>query len=153
MEEPKKIQPKGLADYLDVLTRAVFQAGFSWAVVERKWDGFRDAFHGFDPEAVALFDPADVDRLACDRRIIRNRAKIEATVHNAATLLELDTEHGSFPRYLRSHVDFEATAADLVRRFRYLGDLGAYYFLWVVNEPVPSYEEWCRRRGVEPKAT
>lgn len=151
MEAPPKIEPRGLTDYLEVLTRAVFQAGFSWRVVERKWDGFRDAFCGFDPARVAGFDHTDVERLASDERIIRNRAKIEATVDNARTLLHLDAEHAGFRRYLRAHPDFESTTAALQDRFRYLGDLGAYYFLWVVNEPVPSYEDWCRRRGIEPR--
>lgn len=40
---------------------------------------------------------------------------------------------------------------DLRKSFEWLGDLGAYYFLWVVNEPVPSYEDWCKSRGVPPK--
>ena len=60
----------------------------SWQVVEAKWDGFREAFAGFDPEAVAAFTGDDVERLAEDTRIIRNRRKIEATVHNAETMLD-----------------------------------------------------------------
>ena len=41
---------------------------------------------------------------------------------------------------------------DLRKQFKYLGDMGAYHFLWVVGEEVPSYEEWCRSRGVEPQS-
>ena len=147
MEAPKRIRPKGPADYLEVMTKAVFQAGISWKVIEAKWDGFREAFHGFDPEWIAGLDPPDVDRLAEDTRIVRNRRKIEATVHNAATMLDLERENGTFKRYLRSHHDFEETVADLKRQFKFLGDTGAYYFLHVVGEEVPPHEEWMRTHG------
>jgi 3-methyladenine DNA glycosylase Tag len=146
-EEPKKIRPRGLADYLEVMTKAVFQSGISWRVIETKWDGFREAFHGFDPEWVASLDPPDVDRLATDTRIVRNRRKIEATVHNAQAMVDLDREHGGFRRYLRSHDGFEETVADMRKRFKFLGDLGAYYFLYVVGEEVPAHEDWMAAHG------
>ena len=57
-----------------------------------------------------------------------------------------------FRSYLRSHSGFEETVADMRKRFRFLGETGAYYFLWVVNEPVPPYEEWCAARGRTPHA-
>ena len=152
MKAPERIQPRGLADYLDVMTRAVFQSGMSWRVVEAKWDGFREAFHDFDPEWVANLGEEDVERLASDRAIVRNRRKIEATIENAATMLELESEHGGFKEYLRSHGGFEETSADLVRRFKFLGDTGAYYFLYVVGEKVPPHEEWRASRGM-PAAT
>jgi DNA-3-methyladenine glycosylase I len=142
MEAPKKIRPKTLADYLEVLTKAVFQSGISWQVVEAKWEGFRRAFDGFDPASVAALAPRDVDRLLRDPSIIRNRRKVEATIDNAVEMLALDEEFGGFKRYLRSHDGFDAAAADLKQRFRFLGDLGAYYFLYVVGEKVPSYDEW-----------
>jgi 3-methyladenine DNA glycosylase Tag len=91
---PRKIKPKSLADYFEVMTKAVFQSGISWRVVEAKWDGFRKALKGFDPGKVANFTPRDVDRLAEDTGIIRNRRKIEATVENAETMVALDREHG-----------------------------------------------------------
>jgi len=152
-QEPKRIRPKGLADYLEVLTKSVFQSGISWRVIEAKWDGFREAFHGFDPEHVAGLTPPDVDALAADTRIVRNRRKIEATVENAATLLELDRQHGGFRKYLRSHADYEALAGDLVKRFKFLGDLGAYYFLHVVGEETPPHDEWMARHRPEGFAT
>jgi 3-methyladenine DNA glycosylase Tag len=147
MEGPQQIRPKSDADYLEVMTKAAFQSGISWKVIEAKWAGFREAFRGFDPEWVAALTPRDVDRLAQDTRIVRNRRKIEGTVHNAETMVELSREHGSFRCYLRSHGDFEDTVADLKRRFKFLGDLGAYYFLYVVGEEVPPHEEWMRTHG------
>jgi hypothetical protein len=76
---------------------------------------------------------------------------IAATVTNAARLIELDSLDGGFGAWLPSHGDFERTVAALRREFRFLGDVGAYYFLWVVDEPVPAYEDWCRSRGHVPK--
>jgi len=142
---------------LEAITRAVFQGGISWRVVEAKWEGIREAFSGFDPHAVANLDAADIEALVADPRVIRNRAKLEGTVDNAQTLLELDAEHGSFRSYLRSHGGFDATVTDLKRQFRFLGDTGAYYFLYVVGERVPPQEEWSaahpgRRKSRQPAA-
>jgi len=147
---PKQIRPKSLADYLDVMSRIGFEAGLSWRVVDAKWDNIRRAFRGFDPQRVARMTPRAVDKLLEDERLIRSRSKIEATIDNAETMLELDAEHKGFKRYLRSHADFEATVKDLRKRFKFLGDHGAYRFLWTVREPVPSYEEWAKSRGLEP---
>ncbi len=152
MEPPEQIRPKGLADYLEVMTKAVFQSGMSWKVVEAKWDGFREAFAGFDPETIADFTPGDVDRLTKDERIIRNRRKIEATIHNAETMLALDREHGGFRNYLRSHEEFDALAEDVKKRFKFMGDMGTYYWVYVVGEPVPPHEEWTKAHGAGLRA-
>ena len=156
MEGPTQIRPKGLADYLDVLSKAVFQSGMSWRVVEAKWDGTREAFHGFDPHKVANLTPKQIDALAEDTRLIRNRRKIEATVENAETMLALDDRFGGFKKYLRSFEDFEALSADLVKRFKFLGDTGSYHFLHVVGEPVPPHEQWMkshRPHGFVPRTS
>jgi len=145
--EPERLAPRSLADYLEVMSKAVFQTGISWRVVETKWPGIRDAFRGFDPEEVASFGPSEIDILAGDTRVIRNRRKLEAIVGNARRMLELDQGHTSFRHYLRSHGSFEATLKDLRGEFKFLGDTGGYFFLYVVGEEVPSYEEWCGRRG------
>ena len=144
LQAPTQITPTDLADYLGVITRAVFQSGMSWRVVEAKWSGFREAFAGFDPAAVAAFGDDDVERLIADQRIIRNRRKIEATVTNAQAMLALEDRPGGFLGWLRGQDDFDATVAALRGEFRYLGDLGAYYFLYVVGEDVPSHDEWAR---------
>jgi DNA-3-methyladenine glycosylase I len=145
-QAPTKIRPKSLADYFEVMTKAVFQSGMSWNVIEGKWDGFREALQGFDPSAVARFTPDDVDRLLQDTRIVRNRRKVEATVDNALEMEALDREYDGFRKYLRSHGSFDETVADLKRHFRFLGDTGAYYFLHVVGEKVPSHEDWMASR-------
>jgi Methyladenine glycosylase len=143
MEAPPRIRPKGLADYLEAMSRPVFQAGISWKVVDAKWSTIREAFHGFNPEWVADLSPGDIDRLAADPRVIRNRKKIEGTVANAKTMLDLNTSHRSFRGYLRSFPDYESLSKDLRRQFHFLGDHGVYSFLWTVSEKVPDYEEWA----------
>ncbi|MBV8998055.1 MAG: DNA-3-methyladenine glycosylase I [Solirubrobacterales bacterium] len=157
-DAPPRRKPANLADYLEALSRPVFQAGISWRVIDRKWDGIRHAFAGFDPKVVAEYDLDDVERLLADSRVVRSKAKIEATIDNAQALIELDAEHRGFHRYLKSHPTFEDTVADLTRQFRFIGDSGAYHFLSSVDEPVPPYQEWsarkqpARRRGIATAA-
>jgi 3-methyladenine DNA glycosylase Tag len=143
--EPSR--PTSLAGYLEALSRPVFQAGLSWRVIGAKWDGIRAAFDGFDPGKVADLGPDDVNRMLADPRLIRSRAKIEATIDNAQALLELDSEFGGFAHYIRSHDTFEHAVADLKRQFRFIGDSGAYQFLYVVGEPVPPYHDWFGTRS------
>ena len=81
-----------------------FQAGLSWSTILRKRDRFREAFRGFDPAVVAGFGDADRERLMADAGIVRNRAKIDATIDNARALLATAAEHGSFDRYLATMV-------------------------------------------------
>lgn len=71
-----------------------FQAGLSWRTILDKRERFREVFHGFDPDAVAAMGPADVERLMTDRGIVRNRAKIEATLRNARATIALRPSPG-----------------------------------------------------------
>jgi DNA-3-methyladenine glycosylase I len=71
-----------------------FQSGLSWATILRKRPAFRAAFADFDPEAVAAFGEADVERLLGDTGIVRNRRKIEATIQNARATVALRTDGG-----------------------------------------------------------
>jgi DNA-3-methyladenine glycosylase I len=72
------------------LTLEAFQSGLSWLTILRKREGFRAAFSGFDPAAVAAFDETDRERLLADAGIVRNRAKVDAAITNARALLGLD---------------------------------------------------------------
>lgn len=142
MEAPAQIKPTKLGDYLEVLTKAVFETGMNWSVVESKWDGFREAFDGFDVEKVASLTPDDLDRLSNDTRIIRNRRKIAATIHNAQAMIELDNEYKGFKNYLRSQGGFDGLLVDMKKRFQFVGPFGTYYFLFVVGEEVPPHDEF-----------
>ena len=74
------------AALFEALVLTYFENGLSWATVFDKRDNFRAAFRGFNPEAVAAMTPEDVERLMADTSIVRNRRKIEATLHNARVL-------------------------------------------------------------------
>ena len=80
----------GVAAMFERLCLEGFQSGLSWLVILRKRPAFRAAFAGFDPAVVASFDDGDVARLLADAGIVRNRAKIEATVANARAVVELE---------------------------------------------------------------
>ncbi|GAB5437679.1 DNA-3-methyladenine glycosylase I [Falsiruegeria mediterranea] len=80
--------------WLSVITKCVFQAGFNWKVIEAKWDGFEEAFDGFDLGRCAFMDDEKFDALLTDTRIVRNGTKIATVRDNAAFLLELRQEGG-----------------------------------------------------------
>lgn len=141
MHAPEQIEPQGLSDYLAVMSRAVFEPGLNWSVVEAKWPGIVAAFDGFDPVRVASYAPPDIERLMADPHIIRNRRKIEAVIHNAGEMLDLEAA-GGFRAYLRSKGSYEELVADMRSRFKFLGESGAYHFLYSVGEPVPTWDDW-----------
>ena len=71
-----------------------FQSGLSWLIILRKRENFRRAFHGFDVERIARYTKRDIDRLMADTGIVRNRAKVEATIGNARAANDLDVDLG-----------------------------------------------------------
>ncbi len=71
-----------------------FQSGLSWLIVLQKRDALRKAFSNFEPDVVAKFDASDIERLLADTGIIRNRAKIDATINNAQAVIELRSDGG-----------------------------------------------------------
>ncbi len=148
----KRIKPRSLADYLAVMSRAVYQAGLSWALIDRQWDALCDAFEGFDPSRVSRYETKDVNRIMTLPGILHSERKIKATIHNARTMLELEREHGGFRAYLRSRKTYGATLSDLKKRFANVGDVSAYYFLFRVGERVPSFGRWIKTvEGEHPR--
>ncbi|NNE21558.1 MAG: 3-methyladenine DNA glycosylase [Rhizobiales bacterium] len=81
--------------WLSQITRCVFQAGFSWKVIETKWPGFEEAFEGFQPRRWKMMSDDDLDRLVKDKAIVRNPQKILSVRGNAQFLCDLADEHGS----------------------------------------------------------
>ncbi|MGQ0841457.1 DNA-3-methyladenine glycosylase I [Actinokineospora sp.] len=81
---------RGQTELYERVSLEAFQSGLSWITILRKREGFRAAFAGFDPARVAGFGDADVARLMADASIVRNRAKIVATIGNARAILDLD---------------------------------------------------------------
>ncbi len=145
-----------------------FQAGLSWSTILRKREAFRTAFRGFDPRIVAGFDDADRERLMADAGIVRNRAKIDATIGNAAAFLATAAEFGSFAAYLAAIVPSpptrlapdaasgsvpattpvsDALSKDLKQRgFRFVGSTIVYAFMQSVGL-VDDHVAGCFRYG------
>jgi DNA-3-methyladenine glycosylase I len=134
----------------EFLVLDAFQAGLSWAIILRKRDHFRRAFHRFDPTKIARYTARDVQRLLADEGIVRNRLKIAATIENARRFLEVQDEFGSFDRYIWGFVggrplvhryrtmsqipaksrESDAMSKDLQRRgFRFVGSTICYAFM------------------------
>jgi 3-methyladenine DNA glycosylase Tag len=142
---PEKVIPKSLNDYLEVMSKSVFQSGMSWKVIESKWPETREAFRGFDIHTVANFNEKDIEDLTKDTRVVRNYRKLTAIVSNARKMLELDKAHSSFQKYLRSHGDFDATLNAIRKDFKFMGPSGIYVFLYVIGEEVIPHEEFEQR--------
>lgn len=135
------------ATLFEVLVLTYFENGLSWGTVFDKRNDLRSAFHRFDPAAVATMTPGDVDRLMADTSIIRNRRKIEATIHNAGllskhSLAELAWRHEPHQPYrLRSWADGrmvspESSQLSKVLResgFRMVGPVVAHSFMQTVG--------------------
>lgn len=117
--------------FLAGMTQAVFSAGFSWDVIEKKWPGFEAAFDQFDPHKVAFYADRDMARLLKDTRIVRNGAKIQATIANARFVIDTAKAQGSFGKFLKSWPASDQIG--LMEHFRkhasHLGPSATMYFL------------------------
>src|SRR5437870_2343355 len=91
--------------HFEFLVLEAAQAGLSWSIVLKKREGYRRAFSEFDPQKVARYTKARVQKLTTDPAIIRNRLKIEAAVRNAGAFLAIQEEFGSFDSYCWRFVD------------------------------------------------
>jgi len=117
--------------WLAGMTRAIFQAGFSWTVIETKWPGFEAAFWGFDVGRCAMMSDDDLDALLKDTRIVRNGAKIRTVAENAAFLQALAAQHGSAGKAFAAWPpeDFIGLLTLLKKAASHLGGTSAQYFL------------------------
>jgi DNA-3-methyladenine glycosylase I len=156
------------------MTLEAFQSGLSWLTILRKREAFREAFAGFDAEAVARFGDADVARLMADARIVRNRLKIEAAIANARAVADLHDGGGTLTELVwsaRPETDPPAPAAledvpaftdaskalakELKRRgFRFLGPTTVYAGMQacgIVNDHVATcvVREACQRERLK----
>ena len=153
--------------FFEMLVLEGAQAGLAWITILRKREGYRDAFDGFDPAAVARYDARRVEALLANPAIVRNRLKVQSAVGNARAFLRVQDEHGSFDRYVWRFVDgrprqnrwrtmadvpaetaeSRAMSRDLKRRgFRFVGPTICYAFMQatgLVNDHLVD----CFRRG------
>jgi DNA-3-methyladenine glycosylase I len=154
---------RGERELFERLSLEAFQSGLSWLVILRKRPRFREAFARFDPEAVAAFGEADVERLLGDAGIVRNRAKIESTIANARAVLELDrpldellwgfapAEHprpATLAEVPATTPESKAMAKELKRRgFRFVGPTTCYALMQATGL-VDDHVADCFRAGV-----
>lgn len=146
------------------------QAGLSWYTVLRKREHYREAFAGFDPVRVARFSEARIEKLLLNPGLIRNRAKINAAVHNAQQFLKVQREFGTFSDYiwaftggkvkrnrLRTLEDYPATSpesdamsADLRKRgFKFVGSTICYAHMQATGMVNDHIESCFRHRQVQ----
>ena len=140
--------------HFEFLVLEAAQAGLSWLTILRKRENYRRAYHRFDPVRVSKFGDPEVRQLLENPGIIRNRKKIEASIHNAKRFIEVQTEFGSFDAYLWGYVDgrplvnrwknvsqipsksalSEELSKDLLRRgFQFVGPTMLYAYLQAVG--------------------
>ena len=150
-----------------------FQAGLAWITILRKREGMRDAFDGFDPEKVAAYGEADIERLLGDARIIRSRAKINSAIKGARIWLEMRDSEEDFSEWLWSFVggapiqnhwpdggarpvatpESEAMAKALKKRgFTFCGPVIVYAFMQAVGMVNDHGVECFRHRQVRAMA-
>ena len=131
-----------------------FQAGVSWAIILKKRENFKRAFDGFDPVKISKYTDEDIKRLLNDKGILRNRLKIRSAITNAKNFLEVQSEFGSFSKYIWDFVDgtpiknsyksfsdmpartkiSEKMAKDLKKRgFKFVGPVICYSFMQAVG--------------------
>src|ERR1700741_1945030 len=163
--------------HFEFLILEAAQAGLSWSIVLNKREGYRRAFSDFNPEKVARYSAARIDKLTTDAGIIRNRMKIAAAVKNARAFLAVQEEHGSFDAYCWRFVDgrprqnrwktirqipattraSDAFSRDLKRRgFSFVGSTvmdGHMQAVGMVNDHLMAFFRYCdvRRLGTSRK--
>ena len=156
------------AALFEALTLGVFEVGLSWAIVFGKREAFRVAFFGFDPARVAAMTDEDADRLTQDVSIIRNRAKILATIANARAMLGSSPKLGALARtYVHQRevapmpadiptatLESEAFAKQLkAQGYRFVGPTSVYAFMQnvgIVNDHVQGCFRAIDNRSARP---
>ncbi len=124
--------------WLSQMTQRVFCAGFNWQVIEKKWDGFEEAFHGFDVDRCAMMNDDWLDELVQDTRIVRNGAKIQSVRDNAVFIQELRAD-GGIAKVIGNwpQDDYISLLEMLKKRGTRLGGASGQYFLRFMG--VPSF--------------
>jgi 3-methyladenine DNA glycosylase Tag len=143
---PRPVKLSTLDDHLEIITRAVFQAGLSWAMIDSQWGAFEAGFDHFSVERVANYGEFDIDRLMSTDGIVHSAKKIAGTIANAKALIELGRRFGSIDAYLARFSSYDELRADVRERFAFVGDLSTYYWLFRTGNPVPRFEDWIARQ-------
>ncbi len=123
------------------MTKCIFRSGFVWKVVENKWPGFEAAFYGFDVSRCAMLSDEELEALTQDTSIIRNAKKIQSVSKNAAFILDVRADHGSFGAYLADWPtrDIVGLWDDLKQRGDRLGGQTGKFFLRFIGKDTPMF--------------
>lgn len=142
--QKKPVEEKG---YFEILSKAVFNAGFSYQVVNTKWKGIKEVFDDFDPQMISNWTIDEISDALESPKIIRNAKKVKAIVSNAKVFLGLVKKHHSFENYLKSFRDksYEEKQQIIAKQFKWLGPTGAHFFLWSIGENVPPCETLIKK--------
>ncbi|MDD1776067.1 MAG: DNA-3-methyladenine glycosylase I, partial [Candidatus Methanomethylicus sp.] len=111
----------------------------NWKIIDRKRYGFQKAFKNFSAIEVAKFTVKDIELLMKDQGIIRNRAKIVATVSNAKKFIDIRKEYGSFRSFLDAldkSDNYSSVIKMLLKKFKHIGPSTAEMFLWSIGETI-----------------
>jgi 3-methyladenine DNA glycosylase Tag len=117
--------------YFSLMSLRVFRAGLKHSMVDARWPAFEEVFHGFNPRRVWSMNDEELERLMDEKRIIRHWGKIKATRENAAAMVVVMDEFGSFGAYLADWPadDIMGLWVDMTKRFSQLGGNSGPYFL------------------------
>lgn len=106
--------------WLSEFTKKIFQSGFYWSVIEKKWPGFEEVFWRFDVEALLMMSPEQQEKAASDERIVRNYKKVQTVQANAYMIHDVASQHGSFSQFVA-----DWPSEDIIGLWQYLKKHGA----------------------------
>jgi 3-methyladenine DNA glycosylase Tag len=135
-KSPAELQATPDARYLSQMSLRIFRAGLKHSVVDAKWPAFEEVFHGFEPRRVRAMSDEALEGLLGDRRLIRHWGKLKAVRDNAASLLDLAAEHGSFAAWLAAWPgdDIVGLWEALAKNFSQMGGNSGPSFLRMVGK-------------------
>jgi 3-methyladenine DNA glycosylase Tag len=122
--------------YLSEMSRRIFRAGLKHSLVDAKWPAFEEVFHGFEPRRVRAMSDEALEALLGNTRLIRHWGKLKSVRDNAATMLDIATEHGSFGAWLAAWPgdDIVGLWEALAKRFSQMGGNSGPSFLRMVGK-------------------
>ena len=133
---PAELEALGDDRYLSQMSLRIFRAGLRHSVVDGKWPAFEEVFGGFEPRRVRAMPDEALEALLADRRLIRHWGKLKAVRDNAAAMIALAAEHGSFGIWLARWwgSDIVGLWAELAKRFSQMGGNSGPSFLRMVGK-------------------
>ena len=127
----------------ELMSLQIFQAGLSWKMILARWEAFHKAFKGWRIDTVASFGPREIQKLVEDKTIIRNKLKIEACIHNAKVIQNIQKQHGSFCKWFYEELDgtnLGKLRSILRKKFKFVGPEIARMWLMASGRIASNYQ-------------